>query len=105
MIQYNKLVRDKMPALIEGQGERPILRILDEAEYAGCLERKLDEEVAEFHTEHNAEELADILEVVFALAESIGCSKETLMDVYRQKHDRRGGFKDRIFLIGKENAE
>lgn len=102
MIEYNKLVRDKIPALIEGQGEKPIFRILDEAEYAGHLERKLDEEVAEFHKDRNAEELADILEVVFALAEAIGCSKEALMDAYQQKHRRRGGFSERIFLIGKE---
>ena len=49
-----------------------------------------------------AEELADILEVVFALAEATGCSKQDLLSLYRKKHDARGGFRDRVFLISKE---
>lgn len=48
------------------------------------------------------EELADILEVVFALAEDMGYSREELMDVYQKKHEQRGGFRDRIFLISSE---
>ena len=71
-------------------------------EYARCLNAKLDEEVAEFHRDQNAEELADILEVVFALAEHMGCDIDHLMEVYDRKHTARGGFRDRIFLIGKE---
>ena len=97
-----KLVRDKIPALIEASGETPIFRILDETEYRRCLEEKLDEEVAEFHSDRNAEELADILEVVYALAESIGCTKEELLSCYEKKHAQRGGFQDRIFLEGKQ---
>ena len=102
MIAYNKLVRDKIPRLIEAQGERPVLRVLEDGEYAACLEAKLDEEVAEFHRDRNLEELADILEVVYALAEQLGSNKEELLAVCREKHDRRGGFSERIFLIGKE---
>lgn len=99
---FNKLVRDKIPEIIEAQGEKANIRILDDAEYTRCLEKKLDEEVSEFHAEHTAEELADILEVVFALAEAQGYSNEQLMEVYREKHEKRGGFHDRIFLISKE---
>lgn len=102
MKEYNKLVRDRIPEIIADQGERPITRILDEEEYARCLNAKLDEEVAEFHRDQNAEELADILEVVFALAEHMGCDIDHLMEVYDRKHTARGGFRDRIFLIGKE---
>ena len=96
-----KLVRDKIPALIEASGETPIFRILDQLEYRRCLEEKLDEEVAEFHSDRNAEELADILEVVYALAEAIGCTKEELFACYEKKHAQRGGFQERIFLEGK----
>ena len=46
--------------------------------------------------------MADILEVLFALADSLGCSREELMEIYQRKHDARGGFRDRIFLISKE---
>lgn len=99
---YNKLVRDRIPEIIKNQGETPHFRILGDAEYTQGLERKLDEEVAEFHKEQNLEELADILEVVFALSETLGHSREELMEVYRKKNEKRGGFRERIFLISKE---
>ncbi len=102
MTEYNKLVRDRIPQLIEQQGETPIIRILDDAQFVHCLELKLDEEVGEYHKDKTPEELADILEVVFALAEARGYSRDELMEVYRRKHDARGGFQNRIFLIGKE---
>lgn len=101
-MEFNKLVRDKIPQIIADQGQKPNVRILDDAEYTQCLERKLDEETAEYHADKNLAELADILEVVFALAENLGHSKDDLMEAYREKHDKRGGFSDRIFLISKE---
>lgn len=99
---YNKLVRDHIPRIIEETGGKAEIRILADEEYRIFLEKKLDEEVAEYHREQNAEELADILEVVYALAASIGCTKEELNDVYRKKHEDRGGFEKRILLISSE---
>ena len=99
---YNKLVRDKIPAMIEAQGERPVVRTLDDEEYRRCLESKLDEEVAEYHQDKNLEELADILEVVYALVDSLGADRTELMEIYNHKHEKRGGFANRIFLISKE---
>ena len=99
---YNKLVRDKIPAIIERNGKTPKTRILSHAEYTAELEKKLDEEVGEFHKDKNLEELADILEVVYALTENIGCSKEQLFAVNEQKRAERGGFKERILLISNE---
>lgn len=96
-----KLVRDKIPQIIEASGETPITRILERDEYLACLEAKLDEEVREFHESKATEELADILEVVCALAEAHGCSREALLSIYQKKHDARGGFAERIFLVGK----
>ena len=98
---YEKLVRDLIPDLIAAQGEKPNIRILDDAEYWYCLSRKLDEEVQEFHKDNNLEELADILEVVYALAEING-GREELERIYAQKHEERGGFAKRIYLISKE---
>ena len=98
---YEKLVRDLIPDIIEAQGEKPNIRILDDAEYRDCLSGKLDEEVQEFHKDNNLEELADILEVVYALAEING-GREELERIYAKKHEARGGFSERIFLISKE---
>ena len=99
---YNKLVRDKIPQIIETNGGKAYTRILSEEEYRQHLEAKLDEEVGEYHRDQTVEELADILEVVCALADSIGATPEELREVYDRKHVARGGFRDRIFLIGKE---
>ena len=101
-MKYNKLVRDKIPAIMESQGQTPETMILDQTHYTYFLEAKLDEETAEFHKEKNLEELADILEVVYALAENLGKSREELQEVYEEKHQERGGFRDRIFLISNE---
>jgi len=98
---YNKLVRDRIPEMIRQNGETPVVRVLGDEEYRHCLERKLDEEVAEFHRDRNLEELADILEVVYALAESLGADREELLEVYRRKNQQRGGFGERYFLISK----
>ena len=102
MTVYNKLVRDKIPAMIRAQGETPHTRVLEQAEYTARLEAKLDEEVREYHRDRNLDELADILEVVYALAENLGHSRQELESVYDRKHDARGGFRDRLFLISKE---
>ena len=104
MTVFNKLVRDKIPQIIEDSGCTPHIRVLDQEEYTLRLEEKLDEEVQEFHRDKNAEELADILEVVFALAKSLGCSREEVLKLCDTKHDARGGFEKRIFLISREEA-
>ena len=102
MTIYNKLVRDKIPELMIRSGEKPLLRILEPVEFSACLEAKLDEEVGEYHRDKNTEELADILEVVFALATMHGISEEELLAIRREKQQLRGGFSEGIFLIGKE---
>jgi predicted house-cleaning noncanonical NTP pyrophosphatase (MazG superfamily) len=99
---YNKLVRDKIPEIIAANGQDAEYRILSDEEYRHYLDAKLDEEVGEYHRDKTAEELADILEVVYALAATIGCSKEELLEIYQQKHDARGGFKKKLFLISSE---
>ena len=101
-MQYNKLVRDKIPEIIRGQGEMPDFRILEQDEYTCSLEAKLDEEVGEYHRDKNLEELADILEVAFSLAENLGYTREELLRTCEKKCEKRGSFRDRIFLISKE---
>ena len=99
---YNKLVRDMIPSIIESNGQKPNTRILSDEEYMIALEQKLDEEVSEYHQDKNLEELADILEVVYALCENLGHSKEELQKTYEKKHAERGGFRDRVLLISND---
>ena len=102
MTVYNKLVRDRIPEMIRAQGETPLTRVLGDVEYTAMLEAKLDEEVREYHSDRNLEELADILEVVYALAENMGYTRQELESAYDRKHETRGGFRERIYLISKE---
>lgn len=98
-MQHNKLVRDNIPAIILQHGETPITRTLGTAEYQDALRQKLHEEVAEFCVTGHLEELADILEVVYALAAVAGMSPGQLEAVRQQKLRERGGFRHRVFLV------
>ncbi len=97
-----KLVRDKIPEIIESDGKTPITRILDEEEYLSELDKKLNEEVAEYQNDKSLEEMADVLEVLFAICEGRGYSIDELMTVKENKRDKRGGFKKRIFWEGNQ---
>lgn len=101
---YNKLVRDKIPQIIEDNGGKAEIRILSDVEYGRYLEAKLDEEIGEYHCDKTAEELADILEVVYALAASQGISQTQLRKIYEKKHHERGGFDEKILLISSEQG-
>lgn len=95
---HNKLVRDKIPLIIEGSGRRAVTHILSDEEYIEALEIKLSEEVAEYQADRNLEEMADILEVLQAICVARGYNLEQLEDKRREKAEERGGFKDKIFL-------
>ena len=72
---------------------------MDRQAYTAALHQKLDEETAEFHEARNGEELADILEVLLALAADLGISPKELKEIYEKKHTQRGGFQQRLLLI------
>lgn len=97
-MKIGKLVRDKIPEIIERNGKKPIYRILDDAEYKEALEKKLDEEVAEWHKSQSLEELADVLEVVYALCKAHGYTILELHTTCESKFNERGAFNLRVFL-------
>ena len=97
-----KLVRDKIPAIILADGKKPMTRILDTEEYLEELDKKLNEEIAEYQADKSIEEMADVLEVLFAICEARGHSVEELMEVRAAKREKRGGFEKRIFWSGNE---
>lgn len=101
-MKHNKLVRDKIPAIIEANGEKAVTRILSDEEYLLELEKKLREECAEVlaeRGEHRIEELADVMEVVKALAEAQGSDYAAVEEARKIKAEKRGGFAQKIFLV------
>lgn len=98
---FNKLVRDKIPEIIEANGEIARCRILDKQEFKAELEKKLFEEyneVLESAGNERVEELADMLEILKALAEVEGSNLEQVIQVAEEKAKKRGAFEKRIFL-------
>lgn len=98
VIKYNKLVRDRIPEIIEASGKSCVTEMLSDEDYLKMLDAKLDEELAEYHKDQNIEELADLLEVIRACAVARGSSVEELERVRKEKAARRGGFEKKILL-------
>lgn len=97
-IRYNKLVRDRIPKIIESSGKNCVTEVLSDEEYLKMIDAKLDEELAEYHKDQNIEELADLLEVIRAAAVARGYSVEELEKVRAEKAAKRGGFEKKILL-------
>jgi predicted house-cleaning noncanonical NTP pyrophosphatase (MazG superfamily) len=102
-VVYNKLVRDKIPEIIEASGKTCETEVLSDEEYLQMLDKKLDEELSEYHKEQNIEELADLLEVLYATAKARGYSIEELEQVRIEKQKARGGFDKKILLKSVQN--
>lgn len=98
VITYNKLVRDKIPEIIESAGKTCKVETLSDEEYLKVVDAKLEEELAEYHRDQNIEELADLMEVIYAAAEARGYSAEELEAVRVSKVENRGAFKKKILL-------
>jgi predicted house-cleaning noncanonical NTP pyrophosphatase (MazG superfamily) len=100
-IVYDKLVRDRVPEIVLSGGRRPVTRVADAQEYRRRLEDKLREEADELGEPDaaRAEELADLLEVVHALADLEGLTPEALEELRARKAAERGGFRERIVLL------
>lgn len=95
---YNKLVRDRIPEIIEKKGQKCTYTYLSDEQFLCCAEKKLDEELQEYHQDHTVEELADLIEVIRAIALAKGISWEDLEKVRLQKQAERGSFSQKIFL-------
>ena len=95
---YHKLVRDRIPEIIEASGKNCHTETLSDEEYLRMLDVKLDEELEEYHRDQNLEELADLLEVIYAAALARGYTLDDLERVRAEKAEKRGKFEKKILL-------
>ena len=98
-MKYHKLVRDHIPEIIEASGKNCKIEILSDAEYLRMVDAKLDEELTEYHKDQNIEELADLMEVIYAAAIARGYTIEQLEKVRAEKAEKRGAFQQKILLV------
>jgi predicted house-cleaning noncanonical NTP pyrophosphatase (MazG superfamily) len=102
---HGKLVRDKIPQIIRSKGQEPIIYTADTEEYGIRLRDKLREEVEEYlASDNDREELADILEVLYALARQAGTDQHELEKLRAAKAEKRGGFADRIIWFRNQHT-
>lgn len=106
---YNKLVRDKIPQIIEATGKKFRAEILNDHDYIKYLKQKSYEELDEYcaaqSNEEAVEELADLLEVILAVANYHGFTMEEVEKVRNEKADKRGRFQEKIFLVEVEDGK
>ncbi|MFB1049834.1 nucleoside triphosphate pyrophosphohydrolase [Paraliobacillus sp. JSM ZJ581] len=102
MTIYNKLVRDYIPTIIKETGQQPRYSILTDTSYKAALQDKLREEIEEvIHANTSSdklEELADVLELLHAIAKQEGFSMKEVDTIRQNKRDFRGGFDKKIYL-------
>lgn len=95
---YHKLVRDRIPEIIEADGKTCVCETLSDEAYIWLLDQKLNEELAEYQESKSLEELADLLEVMQAVVRARGWTLDELEQVRADKSSERGGFTKKILL-------
>lgn len=105
VIKYSKLVRDRIPEIVESTGKTCVCETLSDAQYLEMLDAKLNEELAEYQESKSMEELADLLEVIRAVALARGSSFEEIESIRIAKANKRGGFEKKLLLKEARTSE
>ena len=104
MKRIEKLVRDNIPSICKNNGQEANIRILAGPEYTSELRKKLKEEVEEYLLSKELVELADIVEVIEALAEDQGSDLMEIIRLKQEKQRLNGAFKKKVYLISVEDV-
>ncbi len=103
---YNKLVRDLVPGILRAGGRKVVTRTLVGKPALEALRAKFDEEAAEYDAalddEQAAIELADLLEVIMAIAKRRGLSEAAIQQIRAAKAAQRGTYDLGVFLVSAE---
>ena len=104
-IIYNKLIRDNILEIISNNNQKSSYHIATDEEYKNKLLEKLQEEVYEFITDKNEEELADIFEVIEHIITAFNFNKEKILEIKEKKAEKNGKFIKKIILEKVFNME
>ncbi len=100
---YNKLIRDRIPEIIEKSGSRSKVRTLSEKDYKEELLKKLVEEAKEAlevkgDKKESTKEFGDVLEIIDYLIKVLDLDKEEIEKTRKERRESRGGFDKKLFL-------
>ena len=98
LYHYNKLIRDNNVKIMEDRGCRVTWEKMNAKKYGEELDKKLREEIEEFLENYDPEEMADVIEVIYAQLEFRNIKREDVEKIRIEKRNRKGAFKNRIFL-------
>jgi len=98
-MEYNKLVRDKIPEIIESNNEEAIYRYLSDNEFKEYLKLKLSEVLNSKNDDETLEEVADLLEVIKFYLKVHNYTLEDALNMCEIKNEKKGSFNKKILLI------
>ena len=98
MTVYNKLIRDKIPEIIEESGRKHTIEVLPDKEYLVELNKKLQEELNEYYEDQSVNELADLVEVIYAILKHKEVPIHKFEEIRESKAEKRGSFDKKLFL-------
>lgn len=96
---YNKAIRDRIPEIIEKSGSESTVKILSDEDFLKELEKKLEEEIKEYKESKKIEEICDLIEIAYRIAELYGVSNDSLNKKREEKNIERGKFEENVFLV------
>lgn len=96
--KYNKLVRDRIPEIIEKSGKKAVVEELGSQAYKNYLDTKLGEELQEYLASDNIDELADLAEVIYAILKYKGIDIKEFESIRKRKAEERGAFDKKLLL-------
>jgi predicted house-cleaning noncanonical NTP pyrophosphatase (MazG superfamily) len=105
---YNKLIRDRIPEIMQADGKYYELVVMTEEEYFQSLRSKLVEEALEAQKatiDELVTEIADIQEVIEAILKASHISPKQVELVQTQRHADRGGFEKRLKLLWTKDGD
>ncbi|GAB2777868.1 putative house-cleaning noncanonical NTP pyrophosphatase (MazG superfamily) [Hymenobacter luteus] len=101
-MQYPKLIRDHIPAIIAQSGRQCRTETMNDEEYRQALRAKLVEEALEVQAASPQElptELADVLEVFDALLAAHNLNEADVRAIQHTRRQERGGFSQQLKLL------